>query len=81
VGDEASVVHVLESLLASWSFVGIDAKGRFGGLVIGWNPQSFRAINTWALNSCVGVDFLVEGLGLEFRVLNVYGPYSDRTYF
>jgi hypothetical protein len=37
--------------------------------------------NSWASESCLGVDIFLEGLGLELRLLNVYGPYSDRITF
>jgi hypothetical protein len=51
LGDKVSIVSMFEPLFPSWKFVGIDTKDRSSGLVIGWNPKYFRALNSWALES------------------------------
>jgi exonuclease III len=78
---EASVTNSLESLFPSWKFIRIDATGRSGGLAVRWCKKSVKLQNSWALESCLGVDLFLEGLGLELRVLNVYGPYSEHATF
>jgi endonuclease/exonuclease/phosphatase family metal-dependent hydrolase len=30
---------------------------------------------------CLGGDFLLEGIGKEFRIINVYGPHTDQNTF
>jgi hypothetical protein len=71
----------LEMFLHGWKFMGIDANGRLGGLAIGWHSHFVKILNSWALASYISVDILEEGVGLEFRVLNVYGPYIERDTF
>jgi exonuclease III len=44
--DEVNVVPVFECLVPGWKFVGIDEKGRFGGLVIGWNFRLFKVLKS-----------------------------------
>jgi hypothetical protein len=48
---------------------------------MGWNSWFVKVLNSWALDSCLGVDFLLEGVGMEFKVLNVYGSYVACTPF
>jgi len=55
--------------------------GCSGGLVIGWCSRSIKLLNSWAFDSCLGVDVQVEGIGLEVRIINVYGPQSDKIPF
>jgi hypothetical protein len=80
-GRLLTISATLSSLLLGWLFMGLDAAGRSGGLATGWRTKSIKLLNSWALNSCLGIDIFVEGLGKEFRILNVYGPYLDRTPF
>ena len=37
--DGKGVVEVLYTFLKYWSFCTLDAKGLFGGLVIGWSSE------------------------------------------
>ena len=36
----------LENMLNGWSFVFVDAKGRLGGLLLGWKSQFFQLHNS-----------------------------------
>ena len=79
--DSTTTSTTLVAMLPDWHFDGIDAFGRSGDLITGWHSRSMKLLNSWALNSCLGVDLFVEGLGREFRILNIYGPYLERTPF
>jgi len=79
--NSLSIFATLSSLLPRWHFMGIDATGRSGGLATGWRTKSIKLLNSRALNSCLGINIFVEGLGKEFGILNVYGPYLDITPF
>jgi exonuclease III len=81
MADSSVISATLSSLLLGWHFMGIDVAGRSGGLATGWHTKSTKLLNSWALNSCLGIDISVEGLGKKFRILNVYSPYLDRTPF
>jgi hypothetical protein len=71
----------LSTLFPGWDFLGLDARGRSGGLAIGWCSRSIKLLNSWASDSCLGIDVQVEGLGLEVKIINAYGPHTDRIPF
>ena len=50
----------LESWLPGWSFVTLDAKGRSGGLAVGWINSSVKMINSWGSEAVLGVEFFSE---------------------
>jgi hypothetical protein len=75
--DSSAISATLSSLLPGWTFLGLDAAGKSGGLATGWCTNSIKLLNYWGVNSYVGIDIFVEGLGKYFRILNVYGPYLD----
>jgi hypothetical protein len=59
----------------------LDARGRSGGLVIGWLSRKIKPLNSWASESCLGLEVLVEGLGMTLKILNIYGPHTDMIHF
>jgi exonuclease III len=81
LADECSATQALLKLFPGWDFLGLDAIGRSGGLVIGWNQKKIKLLNSWASDSCLGVEVLVKGLGKTLRLLNIYGPNTDITQF
>jgi hypothetical protein len=46
MGGEALVISLLESLFKNWSFFGVDARGQYGGLAIGWNTINIKVLNS-----------------------------------
>ena len=71
----------LESWIPGWSFVTLDAKGRSGGLAVGWRISGVKLINSWGSEGVLGVVVFSEELGISFSVINVYGPYINRVPF
>jgi exonuclease III len=63
MADSSAISATLSSLLLGWHFMGIDVVGRSGGLAMGWRTKSIKLLNSWALNSCLGIDIFMEGLG------------------
>jgi exonuclease III len=53
VGEE--VKTSLERLLPGWVFTTVDASGRSGGLATGWNSQKVQVLNSWGLDSGIGI--------------------------
>jgi hypothetical protein len=78
-GEEVKVV--LECFIHGWSFMAVDAIGRYGGLAIGWNSPKFQVLNTWGLDSGLGITFLLHELNETTNLLNIYRPYLKRKYF
>jgi hypothetical protein len=73
------VVSLLEFVFPLWSFIGLDAKGRSGGLAIGWNKNKVKMLNSWGFESGLGVEIVCADMGRYFTILNIYGPYQDRV--
>ena len=71
----------LESWLPGWSFVTLDARGRSGGLAVGWNNCRVKMINALGSEAVLGVEVCSEELGMSLLVINVYGPYINRVPF
>lgn len=75
------IKDLLSRLLLGCDFLVLDAKGRSGGLAIGWKMTSCRLINSWGVSSCLGVDLYSQELNSEFRLFNIYGLYQNREVF
>ena len=45
------LVKDLELLIHGWQFISVDAKGRSGGLLLGWKSCKFLFQNAWAMTS------------------------------
>jgi hypothetical protein len=81
LADEHSATQALLNLFPGWAFLGLDASGRSGGLVTGWNLRRLKPLNSWASYSCLGLEVLTEGLGLTLTLLNIYEPNTNKTHF
>jgi exonuclease III len=81
MGVVEEVKFNLELLLPGWKFITVDAMGRSGGLAIGWNSHNIQVINTWALDSGLGISVLAPDLKDVIHILNIYGPYQNKKPF
>ena len=59
----------------------MDARGRSGGLAVGWKNSCVKLINSWGIEAVLGVEVFSEELGISLSVVNVYGPYLNRGPF
>ena len=71
----------LESWLPGWDFETLDARGRSGGLAVGWKKSCMKLVNAWGMKDVLGVEVFSEELGISLTVVNVYGPYLNRAPF
>jgi len=76
IGDE--IKTRLECWLPGWVFVTLDVRGRSGGLAVGWNERHVKMLNSWGMESAIGMHFLGLEPGENFTVVNIYGPYINR---
>ena len=81
LSDEEVATKMLSTLLPGWAFMDQSPKGKSGELVIGWRSRRIKLINSWAMDYVLGGDFLLEGIGKEFRIINIYGPHTDQNTF
>ena len=81
MGEGEVIRERLESWLPGWSFVTVDARGRSGGLAVGWKNCRVKMINAWGTEAILGVEVFSEDLGIPLSVVNVYGPYLNRAHF
>ena len=79
--DGSLLVNALEIMLKEWKFVSVDAKGRSGGLLLGWRYRHLHMLNAWACCSGLCVSLFSIELKMNFCFLNLYGPYVDREVF
>ena len=50
MGDGVQFASTLEFLFPSWTFCSMDAKGKLGGLLVGWRNQFLHFLNSWEMN-------------------------------
>jgi len=79
IGEE--VKSSLELLLLGWKFITVDSMGISRGLAIGWNSHNIQAINSWGLDSRLGILVLALELKDVIRILKIYGPYQNMKPF
>ena len=53
VGDV--IKEKLESWFLGWQFETLDVRGRSGSLAMGWNTRVVKVLNTWGLDSVLGM--------------------------
>eukprot|EP00253_Pinus_taeda_P032143 PITA_32143 len=81
LGEALLVSNTLQSICPGWIFITLDATRRSGALAIGYNPRSIKFPATWGGKGFLEMDLYSVELGMELRVLNVYGPYQGREAF
>ena len=81
MGDGKSLAGEMESLLFGWDFISLDAKGRSGGLLLGWRLRHFHFLSAWAMASGLFVSLFAIEMKEYFLFMNIYGPYLDKERF
>ena len=71
----------LTSFLPDWTFITLDAQGRSGGCALGINNKTTRMINYWGWSGVLAMNVLFGISEIEFTLVNVYGPCSNRENF
>ena len=71
----------LESMLKGWNFLSLDARGKYGGLLLVWRSIFFHLLNAWGVDSGLCASLFSIELNLDICVINIYGPYTDREGF
>ena len=49
--DGCVLVKEMEIIIKGSQFISLDAKGRSGGLLLGWRSHKFLLPNAWAMTS------------------------------
>ena len=81
MGDGLSLAGEMESLLSGWVFISLDAKGKSGGLLLGWRIRHFQFLSAWAVDSGLFASLYYIEMKEVFYFMNIYGPYLDRVSF
>ena len=55
MGDGVMFASSLELLFPGWTFCYVDAKGKSGGLLVGWRNRVLHFLNSWAMESSLFV--------------------------
>ena len=59
----------------------MDAKGRPGGLIVGWRNKSMLYKNTWVMENGLGLSFYSMELKSICVLVNIYGSYIKSEVF
>ena len=81
MGDGFSLAGELELMLFGWVFISLDAKGKSGGLLLGWRIRHFQFLSAWAVDSGLFASLYSIEMKEVFCFMNIYGPYLDRVRF
>ena len=81
MGNGLCLAAEMESMLAGWIFISLDAKGKSGGLLIGWRKRLFNLVNAWAMESGLSASLYSIEMKEVYCFMNIYGPYLDRVRF
>ena len=81
MGDGLSLAGELELLLSGRIFISLDAKGKSGGLLLGWRIRHFHLLSAWAVDSGLFASLYSIEMKEVFCFMNIYGPYLDRVRF
>jgi hypothetical protein len=73
-------IEFVSIVLKNWDFFSLDIVGLSRGLVMGCNSK-FHSISYSILSSTLVVDLKGKELGMELRLINLYGPYWDMKIF
>ena len=69
---------ILIALLPNWSSITLYAHGRSRGCALGVNDKTTRMNNCWGLAGVLGMNVHFGQFELEFTLINVYGPCTNR---
>ena len=81
MGDGFSLAGELELFLSDWVFISLDAKGKSGGLLLGWRIRHFQLLSVWAVDSGLFASLYSIEMKEVLCFMNIYGPYLDRVRF
>ena len=81
MGDGVLFAGNMELLLPGWTFCSVDAKGKSGGLLVGWRNHFLLFLNSWAMDSGLYVALYSIELQMEICFVNIYAPYVKREGF
>jgi hypothetical protein len=56
---EAALVILFGGRSQQWNFIGVDSKGRSGGLAMGWNTRTVKILNSWGFDSGIGINIIL----------------------
>jgi len=74
LGDYDHIIPILALILPSWTLHALDACDHSRGIVIGIDPKALRILNVWVREVVLVADVFSEHIGMELRMVNIYGP-------
>jgi hypothetical protein len=77
---EAKAREFFVKLLPNWYFCGVDSSRLSGGMLTAWNPRKDE-FSSFLTPAGILLDGLVKDLNKRLKLINCYGPYSDREVF
>ena len=81
MGDGHVIAGDMEVLLSGWTFISLDAKGRSGGLLLGWRTRLFHFLSAWAAESGLFASLFSIEMKEDLCFMNICVPYLYRERF
>ena len=66
------IVSKLDIIIKGSMFEGVDAKGKSGGLLLGWKVNYFLFKNVWVICSSIGISIYFIELEMNLCCVNIY---------
>jgi hypothetical protein len=76
----AKAREIFVKLLPHWYFYGVDSSGHSGGMLTTWNPRKVE-FSAFLTPAGILLEGFVKDLDRRMKLINCYGPYSDREVF
>ena len=71
MGNGILFADELESMLRGWNFLSLDARGKSGGLLLGWRSRFFHLLNAWGVGSVLCASLFSIELNLDVCLANI----------
>lgn len=81
MGEADLTSRTLGSLKPGWIFQSLDVIGQSIGLALGYNPPTINLRASWGGVGFIGMDIFSSELGMDLRIINVYGPCHSKEAF
>lgn len=81
LGDGQLIHNSLKNFVPDWRFFYLDARGRSGGLALGFNSRTVKICNAWGGQGFLGADITSNSPLISLRIINIYRPCHHREAF
>ena len=71
---------IIKEILKNWEVESLDAEDHSGGLITAWSSTLLK-IDSRKLDLAIETKLIDQEIGINYTLLNVYGPFYERKDF